>query len=130
MNKMTMFRITVFRNGTIDKIEFNVLNDNVTIGSIPKYVKMFFPSLDLDLYYPSKSRLLQMTNSTNSSSGDIGFDMFSYAAGQDGTTLANQQIISAQEDDQVNSLQEKNTSSVFDSDNNLVSSEMNANAQL
>ena len=54
----TMFRVKVFRNGTLDTIEFNKLSNNETIGDLPKYLKMFFPKLDKYLY-ESESRLLQ-----------------------------------------------------------------------
>lgn len=84
-----MFRVSVFRNGTIDKIEFNTLNDNMTIANIPKYVKLFFPSLDLSLYYPSQSRLLQQANLTNRTSGDIGMELYSFEQTGSGVTLTN-----------------------------------------
>lgn len=86
MNKLTMFRVSVFRNGTIDKIEFNTLNDNMTIANIPKYVKLFFPSLDLSLYYPSQSRLLQEANLTQV---DIGMELYSFEQTGSGVTLTN-----------------------------------------
>lgn len=69
LNKLEMFRLSVFRNGTIDNIEFNTLNENLTIANIPKYAKLFFPSLDLHLYYPSQSRLLQQASLQNSTNG-------------------------------------------------------------
>ena len=60
-----MFRVSVFRNGTIKRIEFDRQEDNETIGELPKYLKLFFPKLDQHLY-ASQSRLLQQTNSTDS----------------------------------------------------------------
>ena len=60
-----MFRVTIFRNGTISRIEFNRLNDNTTIGELPKLLKMFFPKLDMYLYFPPETqRRLQSLNYT------------------------------------------------------------------
>lgn len=57
-------------------------------------------------------------------------DLYSFESTGQGVTLTNQQIIPPDENEQVNSNQEKSSTSVFDSNNNLVSSDMSGSAEL
>lgn len=69
-----MFRMNVFRNGTINTMEFNKQNDNLTISEIPKMIKMFFPSLDLYLYTSSGRRLQSTSNFSELNGGGYAFN--------------------------------------------------------